>query len=405
MLILGRIAVCGSCVLLLVACDGPTEAREGSTVADSAGVRIVTHPGDVATPPLNVALDAGRTLPGDTDLPAFRIASVLKQANGGYVVADGGNLRVLFLDEEGAVIGSVGREGDGPGEFRDVSVVGRGVADSLLVWDRRLRRLSVLTPGGTFVRSFALQTTDSVPFASVAGVYGDGSLLATGFAEVGDTGPSDGRQVYSSPLYHFGPKGEFRSQAGSFPGTESYYVVYPDGGFSVFPVLFPRVSFRLPVGDRLLFATSDRYELEFMRPDGTLEMILRRDAPNVPIGSEARRVATERLLASVRAGDEDETRAVLERMEVPEHLPHLGDVFGDRLGRTWVREYRLEEAPTAEWIVFDESGLVVGSVGLPSNFSPRDAGADYVVGVVTDELGVESVVEYHIGAEAGAPSG
>jgi len=346
----------------------------------------------------------GRTLEGDADLPPFRIGAVLKQSDGGYVVADAGNTRVLFLDAEGAVTTSVGREGEGPGEFRDVSVMGRGAADSVVVWDGRLRRVSVLTRDGTFARSFALETTDGVPFASVSGVYGDGSFLATGFTDVGDAGPSNGRNVYSSPLFHFGPNGAFRSEAGSFPGTESYFEVLPNGGFRVLPILFPRVAFRLPVRERLLFATSDRHELEFMRPDGTLEMILRRDVPSVPVGSKARRIATDQLLESVRPEVRTETRSVLSGMDVPEHLPHLADIFGDRLGRTWVREYRVGEEAGAEWLIFDDGGLLTGSVALPSSFSPRDAGPGYVVGVVTDELGVESVREYLMSAEVRDPS-
>jgi len=399
---LRRVVAC-ACLLLLVGCGGSDESGSGVTVTDSAGVRIVVHPASVALPPLSVDLDTGRTLPGDADLPPFRIGAVLKQPDGGYVVADAGNTRVLFLDGEGAITGSVGREGDGPGEFRDVSVLGRGVADSLVVWDRQLRRISVLAKDGTFARSFALETTEGVPFASVSGVYGDGSFLANGFAEVGGGGPSSGRNVYSSPLFHFGPNGAFRSEAGSFPGTESYFEVFPDGGFRALPVLFPRVAFRLPVRERLLFATSDRYELEFMLPDGTLEMILRRNVPSVPVGSEARRIATDRLLESVRPEQQSEMRSVLNEMDVPEHLPHLADIFGDRLGRTWVREYRVREEGPATWLIFDDGGLATGSVSLPSDFSPRDAGPGYVVGVVTDELGVESVREYLMSTEPGTP--
>lgn len=325
----------------------------------------------------------------------FEIGPAIKLRDGRYAVADGGNARVVFFDASGTLTSTTGRSGEGPGEFQHLTLLARGAADSLLVWDRQLRRVSVLSPTGDFAHSFSLESTEDVPFASVSGVYADGSFLATGFVDTGGGAPTTGRQIYSSPSFHFGPDGTFRSNTGVFPTSESYYEV-SDRGFSVFPVLFGRQAFRMTAGNRLVVATSDRYELRFHAQDGALTMIVRRDSRDRPVTSEARRSLVERLVQASRAGQQDRLRTVLSQMEVPEYLPEFSDVFADPLGRIWVREYEVEEGPLAEWHIYDEEGLAIGSISLPARFAPSDAGDDFVVGITTDDLDVQTVVEYPI---------
>lgn len=381
--------------LVVQGCGLASDAGPAVTVTDSAGVRLVHHQVSRPPPSWSTVTDGVRSLEGDPDSPMFEIGSAIKLRDGRYAVADGGNARVVFFDASGTLTSTTGRSGEGPGEFQHLTLLARGAADSILVWDRQLRRVSVLAPTGDFAHSFSLESTEDVPFASVSGVYADGSFLATGAVDTGGGAPATGRQIYSSPAFHFGPDGTFRSNTGVFPTSESYYEV-GDRGFSVFPVLFGRQAFRLTAGNQLIAATSDRYELRFHAPDGALTMIVRRESRDRPVTSEARRSLVERLVQASRAGQQDRLRTVLSQMEVPEYLPEFSDVFADPLARIWVREYEVEDGPLAEWRVYDGEGLAIGSISLPARFTPTDAGADFVVGITTDDLDVETVVEYPI---------
>jgi len=63
----------------------------------------------------------------------------LMDEDGFYYVADGGNERIAIFDPEGRYSHSIGRQGSGPGEFRQMEIqsVRRGVVS---VWDFALRR-------------------------------------------------------------------------------------------------------------------------------------------------------------------------------------------------------------------------------------------------------------------------
>lgn len=376
-------------VVALGACAG-SDAPPATTVQDSAGIRIVVHDADTEVPSWTIR--ATKTLEGDPETPLFEIGAALRLADGRYVVADGGNARVVVYDATGSIRSTAGRAGEGPGEYVALHAVFHGAGDSILAWDRRQRRISVLTSDGAFARSFALETTDDVPFASVADVYSDGSFLATGFVQTGGGGPEAGRRIYPIPSFHFAANGDFVSTAGEHDSGESFYEI-GDRGFSVWVPLFGRDSFRGAAGDRYVTAVSDVYEVRFRDPDGTLTSILRRTPRARPVTGEARARVVEHLVEEARAGQAERLRSVLKSMEVPELLPEFADLFSDPLGRVWLREYQVVPGSDAEWWAWGPDGEALGALVLPATFEPMDAGDDWILGVVRDEFDVESVVE------------
>lgn len=363
------------------------------TVVDSAGIRIVAYPQGVISSQWSVDIDRPLTLEADVETPLFEIRGAVELADGGVAVADGGNHRIVFYDQGGALRFATGRQGEGPGEFQRLGLLARGPTDSLLVWDSQVRRVSVLAPTGEFTRSYSLETTEDIPFASVVAVYGDGSFLATGFVDTGGEPPGGGRRSYTAPSYHFSADGEFREVSGSYSTGESFFESF-EGGFGVFPALFASEAFRIPVQNRLLTATSDTYELRYRSRDGATVMIVRREPRRRAVSAEARRAMTDALLEDARQEQTERLEAVLAQQEVPEVLPEISEVFADRLGRVWVREFEIPEPPSVTWVIYGGDGLQLGTLSLPARFEPSDAGADFVLGVMTDDLGVESVVRY-----------
>jgi hypothetical protein len=225
---------------LLLAVGGCSDGELGRgadpVVLDSAGVTIVEHPATPAEAPVwHVAVDEALRLPGEF----FQITGVLRFPDGRVVVAEAGSRQLRFFGPDGTPQGAVGGEGEGPGEFRHLTGLWRWPGDSLVTFDRQLRRLSIFDERGTLGRTFSLEITDDVPFAVVQGVHGDGSLLATGFAQSGPSGPQTGRHRYPSPAYHFRPDGSLSGILPLTSSSEGYFQTI-DGGFTVYTAVFPR---------------------------------------------------------------------------------------------------------------------------------------------------------------------
>jgi hypothetical protein len=101
---------------------------------------------------------------GDRDGPGalHDITNIVRvDGRGRFVIARSGGTELLVFDSNGRFIQQVGREGDGPGEFRNAPSIVFGPGDSLYVFDNGQGRLSVFDPGFRLVRT--------APVASVPG--------------------------------------------------------------------------------------------------------------------------------------------------------------------------------------------------------------------------------------------
>ena len=106
---------------------------DNTTVVDSAGVAIVTNLGQPKL--LEWTLDTTRIFGGDESGPATfflaRPALVDVDARGRIYVLEPNEYRVTVFDSTGVAVGSMGRQGEGPGELEwpiSVSVAGEGRA-------------------------------------------------------------------------------------------------------------------------------------------------------------------------------------------------------------------------------------------------------------------------------------
>jgi hypothetical protein len=378
--------------LLLGACSADTAAPRGEPVLrDSAGVAIVEYPADLS-PPTEWAI----TLDGAVRMASefSRVRDGARLGDGRLVVADGDSRTLRYFGADGALQHTAGRAGAGPGEFRSITYMNRWLGDSVLVWDVQQRRLSVFDESGTFARSFALVTDSTTPFGNVHGVFGDGSMYASGFSAFpsGD-GPQPGRQQATTPAYRFASDGRLATVYPFEQSGEGFFIVFDNGGFSVMTPLFAR-STTLHAGRALLVhATNERYELLLRAPTGELQRIIRRAGTPPPVTAALRSAVVEHTLSQMEnAAQRERERGPLETMDVPPTVPAFGRVLLDRADHVWVEEYDAIPRETTVWLVFATDGSLRARATMPQRLAPIEIGEDHVLGVERDALDVESVV-------------
>ncbi|HET8649909.1 MAG TPA: hypothetical protein VFL95_07705 [Gemmatimonadales bacterium] len=91
---------------------------------------------------------------GTPALELDRANSALRLADGRIVVANSGTDELRFFDSTGASLASVGRNGEGPGEFSGGMTLYPGSGDSLVVYDAGARRFTVTDRDGHYVRMY-----------------------------------------------------------------------------------------------------------------------------------------------------------------------------------------------------------------------------------------------------------
>ena len=94
---------------------------------------------------------------GDPAYQLHEAVSSVRLPDGEIAVANAGSQEVRFYSPEGRHIRSAGGSGDGPTEYRRPTRIWRWEADSLRVWDDRLRRFTFMDMEGNVARTERLE--------------------------------------------------------------------------------------------------------------------------------------------------------------------------------------------------------------------------------------------------------
>jgi len=371
------------------------------TFADSSGVTIVTNlPSAMEAsvswslstePAVEVGTDAGG------DLTLFGVRDVVPLDDGGVAVANGSPPRVLLIDEDGTLLATLGREGEGPGEFSSIGSVLVLPGDSVVVWDPERQRISVFTTDGVYVRGASLRDL------AAPSVEGRTRLLSTAggtfvLFTVANIGPGKGVYRLEADAHLVGPAGEDLGRLGPFPGDEMFS---NDLGLGM--VAFGAHTCAATTPDHLVVGTADAPEIRLYAFSGELERIVRWPDTDRSVTPEMVAAWTDAMLSFVPEAAQAESRKMIERIPRAERVPPYADILIADSGRIWAGEHPGELAvrgfsrpPERRWLVFDAGGALVATVRTPEGFQAYAVRGAKVFGVFRDELEVESVRAYEI---------
>jgi len=382
----------------MAACGAGSSGTGSFLVTDSAGVEVVinTAPawreGEAWTLASQPALDIG-VVEGDSAYQLFRVRDAVRLTDGRIVVANGGSYELRYYDPVGAHLKSVGRVGDGPGEFQGLDDLIVLPGDSLLVVDFGLSRVTLLDGTG------ALLATYSVP--PPFGRFPDGTLVrqeGVGAPLTGATG--DGVVRAEVAVVRYTLADETLDTLVRLPGDEIYRVVEGSGGgVGVTGYRRPFGRFRRSVvHDRwIMSADGSSYEAAVFDLNGRLTRLVRVDRPNRPVTAQDQQNYRERFLASIRDG---RSRSRAERMfdgqAFPAAMPALQNLKVDGEGNLWLEEYQAAPEVQPRWALFDPQGRWLGTIDTPHGLRVTDLGSDYVLGIARDQLDTEHVRLYRL---------
>jgi hypothetical protein len=385
----------GGVVLALVsltACGGAEEVGSGRsvTVTDSAGIRIVQNSpvrADAWMWTVRGPLVEIGEREAEPAYQLFRVIGAQRLSEGRIVVANHGSHELHFYDSLGRHQLSVGGEGDGPGEFRFLSALRRFAGDSLLTLDVGQGRVSVFSGEGSFVRSFNLK--EDFQFPILAGVFADGSLLVYWRFDLGPE-TKTGVSRPDVELYQIPADGSARSSIGSFPGPENY--MHTEEGSAMGVALWFGRSLQVAVaGDLVVAAPTDSYELRVLNRDGELLSLVRMEHDPLPLQPADFEALRNERLGRMEDAARGRWERIYEVMPRSRTLPAFRSLMADADGNFWVQDYLPPGDERRLWTVFDADGHALGKVETPEGLQVWEIGSDYVLGTMTDDLGVERV--------------
>jgi hypothetical protein len=357
------------------------------------------------------------------------VQSVRELADGRVLVADPLGGLLVRMDLESGTLENVGREGSGPGEWRQPDAVLPLPGDSTLLVDLGNARLSVLDPDGGFVRSYPMAMTPPEGTARPPGPMGMATEIlnpritdasgavyyqarprvaapgtAPDSAEVKRWNPRDGDIVRLAGLR---PPAVTTSSSGSGDRVAVRMQPIP---------LAPQDDWAVAPDGRLAIVRAEPYHVQWLLPDSELRTGRAVEYAPVPIGTaekerwlEAMGTAAMAVAMTVqngnaniqfrRGGSPPGGERSIDEFEWPSVLPAFreGSARVDWTGRVWVERYQHAGAP-ALYDVFDEHGTLTQQVRLPSGRQIIGFGSDRAYTVWGDDLGLHHLEVYALAA-------
>ena len=387
----------GTTILLLSGCaDTRAPAATGATRSDSAGIELVSSEWSPDGPLWRHPAPAPLTVVGDNEQDARTILSDVRGGvildDGTIVIADGQSSELRVHDAGGALVRTIGRTGEGPGEFRRIGALWR-VGDTLAVYDARLRRVSLLDVDGTLLRSVTpalVPGGDGAPVHAVLGMLADGAFLARYSRPVGQQA-KPGLLASDDIIFRYSPKGDSARTLATLPGQELHLTPSDRGGLLIAVAAFGRNTFVEARGRHYWVGQTGTPEVRQHRDDGALERIIRWRAPTRTIEpAMIERFASEGVGTST---GEQRERMMRARREMVTHttVPAFSAMLVDDEERLWVRRYAAGDSTDGWWDVFAPDGARLGVVPMPHDWRLLGSNERHVLVLTRDAMDRERV--------------
>lgn len=348
-----------------------------------------------------------------------KITSLAVDARGNVYVADAMNHRVDVFAPDGSQVSSIGRRGDGPGEFRTVTHVAVGRGDTLFVFDAQAQRVTRFAglPEGVLAGTISVRRPDASANYQVL-VTERGGLLVPYTVPLTEANADSARTLV---LRHLAGAGY--ADAGTVievPDREFLISRDPRFGLAIGSLPYGREPLlRLGPDDVLHYAWTDRLAVETYDLSGQRRGRAAFEHRPGPVSDEE----IARLLDSYRPDALSQVeRSLMERAHgdgrLPATKPAIRNLLVDDAGRTWANLVQdndvmihtgagmdyVPPGPDAEspWVIIGAAGEIIARTSLPHGTSLRVVRDGLAYGVATDAGGEQRVVRYRVPA-AGAP--
>ena len=373
---------------LLVAACGGEPGGPRTTVSDSAGVFLVTAPGEEQS----LKWEAERVLeiaPAEDESGGFFGVRDVDVVHGDrIVVLDGEGKKVVLFDGEGHLLAQYGREGSGPGEFQypvQLTTTPSGGVTVFDVLNRRLERFdSTLMP----LAPDALQ----IPY------FGGHMAYAGAFLVLPTTDPEDlvGHTEVLSAL------GETDSLAiVRYSRQISGPIQLESCGMrlsGIAPIFAPAMRWSAGPGGMVVVVGTERYEVDVYRePHFRLDRRIRRTLPPIEATTEMAEATIGDGMRVMTPGGERvcEADEVVEKRGFAREVPPIARVAVSPRGEIFLQRWAPQGEPRLIDVLTSDGGFL-GTLAAGFPFPMAFLGEDRIVVTEEDELEMTSVVVYRI---------
>lgn len=347
-------------------------------------------------------------LDGDENYMLGNVSSVAVGEKGITIIADGQGPVIRVFDAAGKFVRKIGRNGEGPGEYRSIGGLRTFRDGRIIVWDNRLQRLNTYTAAGAYIAN--VRVPSGLFSSDLLHVDNGGHIYVKTVTRI-----DPGTRKWEYGIVHVSPTLKVLDTVAvpSNPFPTAFSLATPSG----FDKPFSReVIVNMTSTGALVVGDNTNYAFELRKKGAPTVRVERKFTPVALNSVEAAewRAWVSYMDDQRRNDPEAAKRPTPAPVVIPDRKPAFHYITSDADGRIWVQRYTKAstrpgtarkagdknpirtqlEQPTYD--VFEPTGKFLGTVVLPWNSAFEDAVGMQLWLTVTGEDGDESVVRYRI---------
>lgn len=353
------------------------------------GIKSIKNP----TEPLygEISLDLEEDLSigreDDENYMFYDLISIAVDAENNIFVLDRGNYRIQKYDRNGNYLQTIGRKGQGPGEFLDLrymSDICLDAQDNLYVKDGR--RLHIFDKNRNFKNVIHLSMNISGPF----GMTEDGNIQIQTISGI--------REKMSADIVLLNSEGKKIKTIASYP---IHLPPLIRGRFGPYNPYTPALLLCLLSTGQGIYGYSQEYRLFVLDSSGEVEYLIEKSESPRPIKKDEKDKLMDRYMESQRRREQG---LKLSRGEVkkgyifPEHRPFFKGIIKDDKDRIYVFRFKspLDKEKYEKYDLFSKEGYYLHKVTMPSIPFPIIKNGYIYTYQLDKDTGFSRVIRYRI---------
>lgn len=344
-----------ACVISFSACNN--KSKWEGIIEELDGISVVKNPDEPIFGKIELDLEHRLSIGNETDeqFMFYKVKAVEIDSKDNIYVLDAGNRRIQMFNDSGEYVQTIGKRGQGPGEFENPTDIFLDKEDNLHVLDNR--KIISFDDFGHFRKTIPLEI-----IISEFSLTSQGTIIAR-------VNPAQERK---KSLVHINKSGKIIDNYAEYPEVKpavkkgqkrGSYVI-----FTAFHDYTPQPRFSPIDDERFVFGYPLEYELNIITYSGNPLLKISKDEKKKTISQEEKDEIIEALETSIFQGGRKWPKGVLEEAcKFPSYRPFFQSILVDEKNRIYVAKIMsvISKNRSIDIDVFNEQGYYLYRSNLP----------------------------------------
>jgi hypothetical protein len=370
--------------ILVLSCDQP-ENNWAGTIESVDGISVVMNPNISFYGEFVALLEEDLSIGNEDDdnYRFYRARAIALDSENNIYVVDLGNYRVQKFDEMGRYLQTIGRKGQGPGEFQGPLRVFVDARNSLYVSE--YKKIHVFDNHGQYKSSFSLDY-HLVDFA----VDSDGHIL--GYSDLHQ------RDTARRGIIKMDSQGKIVKTIQEYTDLGIKVIIGETATFTLSPnhVYTPRLFFATLGQDAYAYGYASEYLINLIDREGNPLLRIRKSDEPIPISQKEKDFIINTASESLEQRQIPISKEMIEEtMHFKQNRAFFNRILADEMRRLYIQRVKgvIEKNEHFEFDIFSSEGYYLYRVQFP--FSPEIITNGFLYDIQTNEETGEVQIKRH----------